>query len=89
MCIRDRRLVEEAEADPVPEAYRGLADAMARRWIIGTPKQASARLQALADEYDVDEVMLHPVAGALSGTAVDAAPAREDTLRLLAEQLND
>lgn len=87
--LQAQRLVEEAEADPVPEAHRGLAEAMARRWIIGTPKQASARLQALADEYDVDEVMLHPVAGALSGTAVDAAPAREDTLRLLAEQLND
>jgi hypothetical protein len=31
--------------------------------------------------------MLHPVAGALAGTPADRSPAREDTLRLLAEAL--
>jgi hypothetical protein len=31
--------------------------------------------------------MLHPVAGALSGTPADQAPAREETLRLLAGAL--
>jgi hypothetical protein len=35
----------------------------------------------------VDEVMVHPVAGGFLGTAPDTAPAREDTLRLLADAL--
>jgi hypothetical protein len=32
-------------------------------------------------------VMVHPVAGAFRGTAVDASPAREATLELLAKEL--
>jgi hypothetical protein len=32
----------------------------------------------------VDEVMVHPVAGAHVGTDPDRSPAREETLRLLA-----
>jgi hypothetical protein len=31
----------------------------------------------------VDEVMVHPVAGAAAGTDVRTSPAREETLRLL------
>jgi hypothetical protein len=31
--------------------------------------------------------MVHPVAGAVAGTAPGSAPAREQTLRLLAEAL--
>ena len=38
----------------------------------------------LASTYDVDEVMLHPVAGAVEGTPPTSAPAREATLELLA-----
>ena len=42
-------------------------------------------MHELATSYDVDEVMVHPVAGALAGTDPATAPAREDTLRLLAD----
>jgi hypothetical protein len=31
--------------------------------------------------------MVHPVAGSLRGTAVDASPAREATLELLSKEL--
>ncbi|MGN6783427.1 MAG: LLM class flavin-dependent oxidoreductase [Marmoricola sp.] len=86
-ALQPQRLVEEAEADPVAEAHRGLLEAMARRWVIGTPEEAAKAVRELAATYDVDEVMVHPVAGALTGTAPDAAPAREDTLRLLAAAL--
>ena len=41
-------------------------------------------MHELAAAYDVDEVMLHPVAGALAGTPADTAPTREATLELLA-----
>jgi luciferase family oxidoreductase group 1 len=85
--LRPQRLVEDAEADPVPEAHLPLVLAMRHRWVIGTPADAAARLRALADEFDVDEVMVHPVAGAVRGTPVDASPAREQTLELLAKEL--
>jgi len=85
--LRPQRLVEEAQADPVPEAHRPLVEAMKRRWVIGTPSVAAEQVRALAEQYAVDEVMVHPVAGAFAGTPVDASPAREETLRLLAGAL--
>jgi luciferase family oxidoreductase group 1 len=82
-----QRLVEEAEANPVPAEHLPLVHAMQTRWVIGTPADAASRLRALAAEYDVDEVMVHPVAGAFTGTPVDSSPAREQTLLLLAKEL--
>ncbi|MFL6155496.1 MAG: LLM class flavin-dependent oxidoreductase [Marmoricola sp.] len=81
--LRPQRLVEDAEADPVPDAHLPLVLAMRERWVIGTPDEAAAKIQALAKEFGVDEVMVHPVAG----TPVDGSPAREETLRLLAAEL--
>jgi luciferase family oxidoreductase group 1 len=85
--LRPQRLVEEAEADPAPDAHLPLVHAMQRRWVIGTPASAAARVRSLAEQFDVDEVMVHPVAGSFAGTARDASPAREDTLELLAKEL--
>jgi luciferase family oxidoreductase group 1 len=80
-------LVEEAQKEvqqaELPEPHRALVDAMRRRWVIGTPDQARAQVAELAATYDVDEVMVHPVAGAHVGTEPDRGPAREETLRLL------
>ena len=53
--------------------------------VIGTPSSAAAQLRDLAQTFDVDEIMVHPVAGALRGTPSEQAPAREQTLRLLGE----
>lgn len=85
--LRPQRLVEEAEADPVPDAHLPLVHAMQRRWVIGTPASAAEQVRSLAEQFDVDEVMVHPVAGAFTGTARDASPAREDTLEMLAKEL--
>jgi alkanesulfonate monooxygenase SsuD/methylene tetrahydromethanopterin reductase-like flavin-dependent oxidoreductase (luciferase family) len=60
-------------------------EAMASRWVIGTPEQARARIEELAATYAVDEVMMHPVAGAHRGTEPGLSPAREETLRLLVD----
>ncbi|MCU1598821.1 MAG: luciferase family protein [Glaciihabitans sp.] len=87
--LRPQRLIEEAESDPIPDAHLPLVMAMRRRWVIGTPESAADRIRALAEEFGVDEVMVHPVAGAFAGTPVDASPAREETLRLLAAELTD
>ncbi|KAA1425981.1 LLM class flavin-dependent oxidoreductase [Nocardioides antri] len=79
-------LVEEAEravADGLPESHEGLIGAMRRRWVIGDAAGARAEIERLAASYDVDEVMVHPVAGAVSGTGPASAPARVRTLELL------
>ncbi|MBW8752464.1 MAG: LLM class flavin-dependent oxidoreductase [Propionibacteriales bacterium] len=85
--LRPQRLVEDAEADPVPDAHLPLVHAMRHRWVIGTPSSAAEDIRSLAATYDVDEVMVHPVAGAFQGTPADASPARELTLELLAKEL--
>jgi luciferase family oxidoreductase group 1 len=78
-------LVEEAEKVDLPDAHQGLVSAMRSRWVIGDPESARARIEELAATYDVDEVMVHPVAGAHEGTERRSAPAREATLRLLSD----
>ena len=82
--LKPQRLVEEAEKVELPPAHLDLMDAMAQRWVIGSPATARARVEELAASYDVDEVMVHPVGGAFTGTDPDRSPAREETLRLLA-----
>jgi len=82
--LAPQRLVEEAEKVELPPAHLDLLESMAARWVIGAPDRARARVQELASTYDVDEVMIHPVAGAFVGTEPGVAPAREETLRLLA-----
>jgi luciferase family oxidoreductase group 1 len=77
-------LVEEAEKQVVPEAHQGILEAMRRLWVIGDPAAARAEIDELAASYGVDEVMVHPVAGAFTGTERDRSPGREETLRLLA-----
>ena len=59
---------------------------MLDRWVVGTPESAAAQLRELAATFGVDEVMVHPVAGALPGHP-DRSPAREETLRLLGAAL--
>ena len=78
-------LVEDAEAAGVPEAHADLVAAMRRRWLVGSAATVAEQVRDLAATYAVDEVMLNPVAGAWVGTAADAAPAREESLRLLAK----
>ncbi|RNL62219.1 LLM class flavin-dependent oxidoreductase [Nocardioides marmoriginsengisoli] len=85
--LRPQRLIEDAQSDPIPDAHRPLVEAMRRRWVIGTPAAAAGQLRELAATYGVDEVMVHPVAGARQGTPTHSSPAREETLRLLAKEL--
>jgi luciferase family oxidoreductase group 1 len=79
-----QRLVEEAEKVELPQPHLELVEAMSQRWVIGAPERSRARIEELAATYGVDEVMVHPVAGAHTGTEPGSSPAREETLRLLA-----
>ncbi len=85
--LHPQLLVEEALADPLPPEHRDLAESMLARWVVGDPSSAAKQVRELASTYAVDEVMLHPVAGAHEGTPADRAPAREATLTLLADAI--
>jgi len=79
--------IEDAEARGVPEEHRELAEQMSARWVLGSPDRAARQVAELAATYGVDEVMLHPVAGAAHDAPPDRAPYREETLHLLAGAL--
>ncbi|HEU5455467.1 MAG TPA: LLM class flavin-dependent oxidoreductase [Nocardioides sp.] len=79
-----QRLVEEAETVEVPEQHRGLLEAMRSRWVIGDGAGVREQVALLAATNGVDEVMVHPVAGAHAGGDARTGPWREETLRLLA-----
>lgn len=81
--LRPQRSVEDAASYELPAEHRGLFEAMRRRWVIGTPEGARAEIEALAGRFDVDEVMVHPVAGAPSSSPAERSLGREETLRLL------
>ena len=85
--LRAQQLVEDVEATDRDLATGKLARQMLDRWVVGTPESAAAQVTELATNYGVDEVMVHPVAGAFRGTPADRSPAREETLRLLASAL--
>lgn len=85
--LQAQQLVEEVEESDLNLARGDLARQMLDRWVVGTPESAAAQLRELATTFGVDEVMVHPVAGALRGTPTDWSPAREETLRLLGEAL--
>ncbi len=58
-----------------------------QRAVVGSPAEAADQVRAIAAEFDVDEVMVNPVASAHRGTDPATAPAREATLELLAKEL--
>jgi len=73
-----------ATADPVIDE---LTQTIASPWVIDDADTAATRVQAFADRYDIDEVMVSPVAGASASDPLDRTPARERTLELLAARL--
>ena len=81
--LHPQRLVEQAEAVEMTPDQKAFGEAMARRWVVGSAEQARKEIEELATGFGVDEVMVHPVAGASAGTDPTTAPAREETLRLL------
>ncbi|ORB70690.1 LLM class flavin-dependent oxidoreductase [Mycobacterium scrofulaceum] len=79
-------LVEEAErAELTPQQH--IVESGLRRAVLGTPAEAAEQVRELARRFDVDEVMVNPVASARRGTAPSTAPARVATLELLAKEL--
>ncbi|OBG30056.1 LLM class flavin-dependent oxidoreductase [Mycobacterium sp. 852002-51057_SCH5723018] len=80
-------LVEEAEVAQLTEQQQHIVESGLRRAVLGTPEEAAEQVRALAERFDVDEVMVHPVASAHLGTDPATAPSRVATLELLAKEL--
>jgi luciferase family oxidoreductase group 1 len=80
-------LVEDAQAARLSPQEQAVVDAGLARAVVGTPSEAAEQIRALADRFDVDEVMIHPVASARRGTDPATAPGREATVELLAKEL--
>jgi alkanesulfonate monooxygenase SsuD/methylene tetrahydromethanopterin reductase-like flavin-dependent oxidoreductase (luciferase family) len=77
-------LVEDAEELELDLGMESLVDSGLARMVVGEPETARKELEALAAQFDVDEVMVHPVASARRGTDPRTSPARVRTLELLA-----
>jgi luciferase family oxidoreductase group 1 len=80
-------LVEDAAEIELSPQARAVGEAALRRAVVGSPTEAADQVRALAAEFDVDEVMVNPVASAHRGTDPATAPARDTTLELLAKEL--
>ncbi len=85
--LRALDLVEDAAALRLPPQQQGVVDDGMFRTIVGNPTEAADQVRALAEQFDVDEVMVSPVASAYRGVDPRQAPAREQTLELLAKEL--
>jgi len=80
-------LVEDAELKQLTPPEQAVVESGLRRAVVGDPTEAAEQVRALAEEFDVDEVMVHPVASARRGTDPATSPARVKTLELLAKEL--
>jgi luciferase family oxidoreductase group 1 len=85
--LRALDLVEDALAAQSNSAEQAIIDAMMAKAVVGSPAEAAGQVRELAQRFDIDEVMIHPVGGARRGTDPATAPAREQTLELLAKEL--
>jgi luciferase family oxidoreductase group 1 len=81
------QLVEDAQVAEMTPQQQHIVDSGLQRAVVGAPAEAAEQVRALAERFDVDEVMVHPVASARRGTDPATAPARVATLELLAKEL--
>lgn len=81
------QLVEEAHQATLTPQQQHIVDSGMSRAVVGSPSEAAEQVRALAERFDVDEVMVHPVASARRGTDPRTGPARVATLELLAKEL--
>jgi luciferase family oxidoreductase group 1 len=81
--LRPQLSVEEAAAVQLSPELEQLGESMRSRWVVGTPEQAAVEVEHLAATYEVDEVMVHPVAGSTEDSDPQRSESRERTLELL------
>jgi luciferase family oxidoreductase group 1 len=85
--LRALDLVEDAQARELSFQQQAIVDSGLAMAIVGSPTEAADQVRALAEHFGVDEVMVNPVGSAYRGVDPRTAPAREQTLELLAKEL--
>lgn len=80
--------VEEAATAEVTAPMRTMMDQMVSKWIIDTAVGAQKRVRDLARQFDVDEVMISPVASTHADADPSTTPGAMRTLELLAEVIS-
>jgi len=80
-------LVEDAQGAQISPQEQAIVDAGLRRAVVGTPSEGAEQVRALAERFEVDEVMVNPVASVRRVTDPATSPGREATLELLAKEL--
>lgn len=85
--LRALDLVEDARQVELSFQQEAVVDAGLERAVVGSPTEAAAQIRELAAHFGVDEVMVNPVGSAFRGVDPRLAPARDQTLELLAKEL--
>ncbi|MBN9183296.1 MAG: LLM class flavin-dependent oxidoreductase, partial [Microbacterium sp.] len=80
--------VEQAKAAADFDAMADSIMASARaKWLVGTGESVAAEVREFARRWEVDEIMISPVAGSYDAEPMDASPGRAQTLELVASAL--
>ena len=85
--LRALDLVEDAKLVDLTHQQEAVVESGLQRAIVGSPTEAADQVRTLARHFDVDEVMINAVGSAFRGVDARTAPAREQTLQLLAKEL--
>lgn len=67
------------------EELRAATAPVVDTWAIGNVEQVKAQLEETAEQFGVDEIMVHPIQGAYESDPADAWPAKLRGLELLAD----
>lgn len=78
--------IEEAEAAE-PLLSEEATAALTTPWIVGDPFEVAQGIFELADRFEIDEVMIHPINGAHDDDPLDSNPGREFAVRELTSRL--
>ena len=81
------RLVGDDVRSVLTDELREVVAPALHTWAIGDAAQVAEQLRETAAEFDVDEIMVHPVQGARPGEPSDSWPAKLHGLQLLADAL--
>src|SRR6195952_5207439 len=85
--LRALDLIEDARLVELTHQQQAVVASGLERAIVGSPAEAADQVRALAEHFGVDEVLVNPVGSAFRGVDPRTAPARDQTLQLLAKEL--
>lgn len=84
--LEPQRLVGDDVGSVMTDGHRRVGEAMWDSWAVGTASEVADKLRAIAAEFEVDEIMIQPIAGAHPDDPLDTQPARVHTVEALAQE---